>query len=216
MKNEITIVAFGDSITMGVQMTPENRWVDMVQKYFDGHATLRGVRMINSGVGGNTSREGLARIEQDVLSHNPDLVLVEFGGNEATPNPEREVSADEFQKNLDVIRKKIQAAGAGMMLLTFPPVINEWHCWRDENKFSDAGGLDEYVEQYRRITREYAAENDIPLVDIDKILREACKKDLSGRFILPDGIHLTAEGNGVIAQAIIGMLDSYITERCRR
>lgn len=56
--------------------------------------------MINSGVGGNTSREALDRIGKDVLVYRPDLVMVEFGGNDATPDPNREVSPDEFEENL--------------------------------------------------------------------------------------------------------------------
>jgi len=86
MRHAIKIVAFGDSITLAKEQVEQDKWTTLVQVRLK-EDIGREVRMVNAGVGGNTSREGLRRIESGVLRHNPDIVLVEFGGNDATPAP---------------------------------------------------------------------------------------------------------------------------------
>lgn len=68
------------------------------------------IRVFNSGGNGNTSAEGLKRIESDVLSHMPGTVLVEFGGND-TVHDGRAVSIDDFERNLLEIHAKIKSRG---------------------------------------------------------------------------------------------------------
>ena len=80
----VTIVAFGDSITEASHQPPENRWPEVLRLLLRERSPGTDITVINAGVGGNTSREGMARIEQDVLRHNPHFVLAEFG-NDATP-----------------------------------------------------------------------------------------------------------------------------------
>ncbi len=69
-----TIVAFGDSITFGVGV-PESR------SYPSTLAERLDVEVINAGIPGDTSSDGLARLAE-VLEYDPWLVIVEFGGND--------------------------------------------------------------------------------------------------------------------------------------
>ena len=86
MPSPFTIVAFGDSMTECKALEPSARWPGLLQRRLNrASAGIRCV-VVNAGVGGNTSREGLARLERDVLPHRPDLTLVQFGGNDATPD----------------------------------------------------------------------------------------------------------------------------------
>jgi acyl-CoA thioesterase-1 len=196
------VVAFGDSITAANHVDADKRWVELVNTW----RKDRGVHVINSGVGGNTSREGLARIPEDVLAHNPDMVLIEFGGNDATPNPERHVSLDEFVDNLRSMQEQITTScpSARIVLLIFPPIIDNWHTWKGEGTFGQ--GPDKYVENYRQATSDYASAHGLALVDIDKALRRAIANSSIGQYILPDGIHLTEEGHAVVAEAVLGVL----------
>lgn len=207
--NTLKIVAFGDSITLAMRQEPQNKWVNIVQDELNRQRPDIDITIVNSGVGGHTSREGLARIEEDVIAHNPDIVFVEFGGNDATSVPEREVFLDEFTANLSAIHEKAAAINARIILLTFPPVIDDWHSTKGDEKYIDIGGFDDYVEQYRQLTRQYAAENDIPLIDIDKALREVCENESPEEVILPDGVHLTTRGNKVVAQCVIEALEAF-------
>ena len=80
------IVAFGDSITEGRAggITPEQNWLNLL-----GQKLGSDFELFNAGVGGNSAREAMGRFEKDVLSHAPDVVLLEFGGNNHDPAPER-------------------------------------------------------------------------------------------------------------------------------
>ena len=79
------IVAFGDSITEGrTGVAPEDNWLLKLDHLLEHKHVL-----INSGHGGNSAREAMMRYEKDVLLHDPDLVLLEFGGNNHDPRPER-------------------------------------------------------------------------------------------------------------------------------
>ena len=57
------IVAFGDSITQGYGVDPEQCWLKYLGKKLGNTFDL-----INAGVGGNSAREAMARYEKDVLS----------------------------------------------------------------------------------------------------------------------------------------------------
>lgn len=203
----VTIVAFGDSITEASHQPIETRWPEMLRLALQNHFPQTHLTIINAGVGGNTSREGLARIAQDVLRYNPQFVIAEFG-NDATPDRERRVSFDEFTANLGVIKQTVTArANAQLILLVFPPIIDAWHTaafpfltgWRD-------GGQDAFQENYRELTRRFGATHQVPLVDIDRALRNAMAKDGPEEYILPDGVHLTAQGNRLVAEMVMQVL----------
>ena len=210
MDKPYVIVAFGDSITLATRKPEEGKWTSLLQYQLSDALPHREIRVINSGVSGNTSREGLARIEKDVLNHAPNMVLVEFGGNDATQNPKRHVTLEEYRANLESILKAIhEETDAQVVLLTFPPVIEEWHSWGKDPFYIEQGGVDIYVENYRVATREFAKQHNLSLIDIDQALRVEIERTDIKSVILPDGIHLTAEGNKVLARVISqGLLDS--------
>ena len=189
-----SVVVFGDSITAAVQQSPERRWPAILEQRLRAAAPGRGLSVVNAGAGGNTSREGLARIERDVLARKPDVVTVEFGGNDATDVPNRHVDLAEFGQNLSSIVTRVRSVSpdAAIIMLTFPPVIDSRH-----SRGTMHGGLDRYVEQYRESVRTFASSRGLRLVDTDAAIRPRAEQ-----LILPDGVHLTAEGNQAIADAV--------------
>lgn len=201
------IVGFGNSITLASEVPEDERWISIVGARLQTMMPGQQVIAINAGVGGNTSREGLARIDNDVIAHGPDCVLIEFGGNDATDDAARHVAPDEYVANLEAIRRRIaDGTQARMALLTFPPVINAWHAWGNHPFHQPYGGIDEHVEVYRALTRNYAANHALPCIDIDRALRDACRRDGNGEYIKPDGVHLTAAGNQVVADTVVAAL----------
>ena len=209
-KPKVTIVAFGDSITRARRQKPRDRWPDIVRRALQKQFSSCVIAMINAGAGGNTSREGLHRFEREVLSHAPQFVLVEFG-NDATPEPNRHVSIEEFTRNLIRIKEGVRQTCSGTtILLTFPPIIDEWHAWRGHESYLRNGGVDRVQERYRRATRKLATARGSPLCDIDKALRKEMKAYGPERCILPDGVHLTAKGNQCVAEAVLKTLSPKI------
>ena len=146
----LTIVGFGDSITLASRQPEDMKWLRLLGAMLAAKLPAREFRMINAGSGGNTSREGLLRIESDVIAHQPDCVLVQFGGNDATRDMARHVTLEEYDANLESIRLRIQeATPAQIVMLTFPPVVDDWHTYGRHELFRERGGLDAYIEQYR-------------------------------------------------------------------
>jgi lysophospholipase L1-like esterase len=209
MAKALTIVAFGDSITQAKEVAPEKKWPELLRAALQARMAEREVSVVNAGVGGNTSREGLARIEQDVLSRRSDWVLVEFGGNDATHIPDRHVPPDEFAANLTRIERLImEKTMARVMLLTFPPVVDAWHASGKLAFHTSRGGLDAHVDRYRCLTREHAGRRGLPLADIDAALRRLMRRDGPEKYIRPDGVHLTEEGNAAVAEEVLAVLQN--------
>lgn len=209
-KKAITIVAFGDSITQAGHQVATNQWPELLSQALRKKFPGREIRVINAGVGGNTSAEGLRRIEQDVLKHKPDFVTVEFG-NDATFEDNRRVSLEDFAKNFELIRTKVAAASGGrLIILTFTPVIDEWHQFRTKEFFKQQGGLDVFQERYRKVTRDYAAAHKLPLADTDLAIRKEMAAHGTASCMLPDGVHLTVRGNQVVAETVLPVLTGEI------
>jgi len=202
-----TVVLFGDSITQAGNCDEPHRWPVILHRRLAARCPDRTVAVVNAGVGGNTSREGLARLDRDVLAHRPDVVTVEFGGNDATPDCNRHVDLAEFRANLETICRRVRAAGAEPVLLTFTPIIDARHCFTADPQFGEKGGPDAYIEDYREATRELASRLGCALADIDRALRRAMQTEGSDACILPDGVHLTAQGNAVVADAVFGVVE---------
>lgn len=115
------LLAYGDSITAGGDATAvELRF----QQQYAGH--LRAlfpkaeIEVENGATGGDTTRQGLQRLEEKVLTRAPDLVLIGFGMNDHNVGS---VPLEEFEDNLVTLVKQIrERTGAEVILYsTFPP-----------------------------------------------------------------------------------------------
>jgi acyl-CoA thioesterase-1 len=102
----VTIIAFGDSLTRGYGA---RRGMDYPSQLGE----KLGIRLINSGVDGNTTAMGLARLERDVVPLKPDLVLLCLGGNDML----QRLPLDESFANLEQIIDRLQENGAVVALL---------------------------------------------------------------------------------------------------
>ena len=99
------IVALGDSLVYGYGSTPGNDFVSVLSNKI-------GKPIINMGVSGNTTADGLARVDS-VLALKTSVVLVLVGGNDYL----RRVPITETFQNLDTIIQKLQANGVVVVLL---------------------------------------------------------------------------------------------------
>jgi acyl-CoA thioesterase-1 len=94
------IICFGDSISFGYG-------VNQGEDYPNALAKLVGYPVINAGVDGDTSADGLKRIDSDVLEKEPIIVVVEFGGNDFL----KKLPKEETLKNIALMVDKIHAKG---------------------------------------------------------------------------------------------------------
>lgn len=93
----ITIVAFGDSVTHGAvapdEIDYDSVYWNRLRKKINDVRNYVPVNVINAGIGGITASGSLGRMERDVFSHNPDLVIVCFGLNDVNGEIETYISS---------------------------------------------------------------------------------------------------------------------------
>ena len=83
MANAVRIVVLGDSIPYGWLLSYQQSYPAVMERELRRMHPNREISVINAGVPGNTAVLGWARLERDVLLHQPHLVLVGFGLNDA-------------------------------------------------------------------------------------------------------------------------------------
>jgi lysophospholipase L1-like esterase len=208
------IVAFGDSLTEAAQVAQGAQWPSLLQDMLRRRHPDLDVAVINAGVGGNTSREGLARMEKDVLTRRPNLVIAAFGANDETLQSERHVSVDEYAKNLRAMYDAIvRRTGAKMICWPATPFINDRHLWGKNPFFAAAGGPDQYQMAYRKRMARVGQELQMPFVDMDAIFRRQFKEKGADFYVLPDGIHYREAGNQLVAESLLPEVEKIIHDK---
>jgi acyl-CoA thioesterase-1 len=102
------IIALGDSLTAGFGAPAGEDYPSKL-------STMIGAPVLNAGVSGDTTEAALARLDPDVLSRDPRVVIVGLGGNDFL----RGVAISSTDANLRMIIQKIHGAGAMVVLLGF-------------------------------------------------------------------------------------------------
>jgi acyl-CoA thioesterase-1 len=173
-----TVVAFGDSIVEGYKQ-PEG-WPEILGRDLAGR--YGGVSVINAGISGNTAEDGLRRLRQDVLVHQPDLVLISFGLNDMKNG----VSLSRFNEDLAGIVGQVTAGGAQPALLT-------------TTRLQRGTGLLVKVNPapYNDAIKMLAEARGIPLIDVNEQFR-----GLNTPEYLIDAAHPNMEGYRQIAEII--------------
>lgn len=95
------IICFGDSLTYGTGASEGKDYPSLL-------AVMVAEPVINAGVPGDATADALARLERDVLSRDPKMVLITLGGNDLKNGVDRETAF----RNLRTIVEAIQEAGA--------------------------------------------------------------------------------------------------------
>jgi len=187
----VRIVAFGDSITAGfaVRKGFDHFWLEMLrEKYPKAEISLR-----NEGVCGDTTFDGLARLDWSVISHAPDLVTVNFGINDMYMG----IRLGEFKSNLiEVVEKIIEGLGSGfgsgpeILLLSSEPLTTP--------------RFDRVVLSYYQTLEDVAEEMGVGFVDVYgawmKRVAEGVHLD---SLILPGLDHPNESGYRIIAEELM-------------
>lgn len=138
----ITIVAFGDSVTHGAlgkgEINYETVYWNRLKKKISEVRNYVPVNIINAGIGGVSARTSVERMDKQVLSHNPDLVIICFGLNDV--NGPLEV----YLSSLKTIFQKCLEQGCDVIFMT-PNMLNTYVAEETDP---------EYLE-YAKVTAEF-------------------------------------------------------------
>ena len=218
------IVAFGDSVTQATPHVHETQsFVARLEEALNRRLGCAGnsVAIINAGVAGENSAEGLARIQEAVLDRAPTLVLIEFGLNDVRYEPEKATSLQDFRAHLTEMIRRIRQERANSVLMTPNPIINSHHPYSQATDFyARWGGCDQRLTQYADAVGGVAADEGVPLCDIrrafiDKAIEAQFRGDTDDYTDLTpltecinpsDGVHPNARGHELIAIELFKVL----------
>ena len=166
------IVCFGDSLTAGLGIDSTASYPADLQRLLD--AAGYHYRVVNEGVSGDTTKDGLERIDR-VLTHKPQIVVLEFGGNDGL----RGLPVSTVQQNIAAMIQRIQGSGAKVALagISLPPQY----------------GTD-YIARFDSMYPTLAKQFHVPLLPF--LLQNVYGV---GGDIQADGIHPTAQGARQVA-----------------
>ena len=174
----VTIAFLGDSVTQGCfecYMTSKTT-LETVFDYKHAYSTAVGdilhtlypsvqVNIVNSGISGDSAVGGAKRLERDVLSHRPDLVVLSFGLNDSTKGRE---GIGEYAAALEEMMIKLRAEGIEVIFLTqnfmcqktSPHIMNEPLFVSLAERFAEiqkSGVLGEYFAAAREVAKKHGA-----------------------------------------------------------
>ena len=183
------LACYGDSITAGLGLQAGQAYPDALERDLD----ARGYhyKVINQGTSGATTKDAVAGLRA-ILQLHPDVVIVEFGGNDGL----RGLPLTETRRNLDAVLTTLENAHIKTLLagITLPPNYGR-----------------DYIGQFEQVFRELATKHHtvfVPMIYKNLV-------NLPGT-IQADGIHPTAKGSEIIADTLLPALKPLLQKTARR
>jgi len=179
------ILCFGDSLTAGYGTDPGQSFPDYLQQRLD--AAGYHYHVVNEGVSGNTTKDGVERLPH-IVSRHAKIVVLEFGGNDGL----RGLPLEATQQNMAAMIEGLQKGGATVVLagITLPP---------------DYGP--DYIHRFNAMYPALATKYHVRLLPflLDKVW--GVPGDMQG-----DATHATAQGNKQVAANVQGLIQPLLTK----
>lgn len=171
-----TILVWGDSLSAGYGLKPQEDWPTLLQTRLDREGFRH--RVVNASVSGETTAGGRTRLPAALERHAPDLLILELGANDGL----RGLKPQLMEDNLAAMIRLAQDRGARVLLvgMQLPP------------NYGPA-----YSRRFHETFRAVAKRHDVPLVPF--LLDGFADKP---EYFLPDGIHPTAEAQPLIVDTV--------------
>lgn len=183
----LKVVCLGDSVTGVYYHTGGHRaWPELLQRALQQALPDCDISVINAGISGNTVTDGLARLERDVLQHQPQIVTISFGLNDLARS-----GAQSFQQGLVELVRRIRAAGAQPVLCTPNAVIDT------------AGRPEQKLLEFCQLIKTVATEQQAAFCDVQQAeLRLRDRAPVAWRLTMSDAIHPNLDGHRLLAETV--------------
>lgn len=160
----------GDSLSAAFGIDKSKGWVALLQEKYQDRLLL-----MNASISGETTSGGRFRITQALKTHQPELVIIELGGNDGL----RGTPVSQIKANLDAMINSAHASGAEVILLgmRIPPNYGK-----------------RYTDQFAAVFPELAEQYNIKLVPF-------FLEGVAGHpgMMQDDGIHPTEQAQPIMA-----------------
>ena len=188
-------------VVYGTSLTANGAWVGAMNSWLS--ASYPGLlTVVNSGLSGKNSAEGLAQLGAKVLAHNPDTVFVEFAMNDAflysdgTP----QLSVPQARANLLGMIDSIKAQNPAVEIIL--QTMNT--VWDSPGGSNASATLRPNLTAYYQMYREVAAERGLLLIDHHPNWAALQQGDLATfQGYVPDGVHPESQG---ISKVVLPLL----------
>ena len=179
------IIFFGDSLTAGYQLDPEEAFPARIQEIVD--SLQLDYTVINAGLSGETTSSGLNRIGW-ILNQDADVFVLELGANDGLRGIPLSETRDNLQAMIDTVLSKNPQTNIVLAGMQIPPNLGQ-----------------EYTAEFRQIFYDLAEENELALIPF-LLEGVAGNPELN----LPDGIHPTPEGHRIVANNVWDILEPIV------
>jgi lysophospholipase L1-like esterase len=184
----LRIIAFGSSSTEGVgASTPSATYPAQLQSILSRLMPKgRSVEVTNRGIGGDDVDDMLKRIQDDVITRKPDIVIWQTGSND----PLRHVPLDRFERETRAGILAMRRAGAKVILME-----PQWCPMLDKSGTADL---------YRDVIRRVADDMNVPVIHRAELMHKWIAQGLMtrGQMLAPDGLHMADSGYAELARDI--------------
>ncbi len=171
-----TVLVLGDSLSAAYQIPPENGWVKLLENKLKDINSQANV--INSSIVGDTTANGLQRLPSLLEQYQPDVVILELGGNDGL----RGLEIQSIRTNLNQMIELSLKANAKVLLIgmRLPPNYGSTY-------------TKQFYDNYQQLSEQHA----IPLVPflLDKIATQP-------KLMFEDHIHPTSEAQPIIVENV--------------
>ncbi|MCY3793738.1 MAG: arylesterase [Gammaproteobacteria bacterium] len=171
-----TILIFGDSISAAYGIQREQGWVALLERRLANQGPQ--FRVVNASMSGETTGGGLARLPKALEEHDPDLLIIELGGNDGL----RGYPVANIRRNLAQMIEAADPLRRDVLLVAMQIPPNYGH---------------RYTQAFRDLFTDLSESYDVPLAD-DFIEAVALQPEL----MQDDGIHPTAAGQPLLLDAL--------------
>jgi acyl-CoA thioesterase-1 len=182
-----TLVVLGDSLAAGLGVDETEAFPALLQQRID--AAGWNYTVVNAGVSGDTSADGLNRIDW-LLKRRIDVLILELGGNDGLRGLPVSATRSNLQSIIDRMNHKYPQAQIVVAGMQMPPNMGE-----------------DYTRQFKAVFRELAEKNHAALIPF-------LLEGVGGKPNLnqPDLIHPTAEGHKVVAENVWKVLEPILNK----
>jgi lysophospholipase L1-like esterase len=197
---KIKVIFFGDSITQAA--VQPHGFITIDEKLLN-TGDVSNYELIGAGISGNKVYDLYLRMEEDVISLSPDIVVIWVGVNDVwhKKSSGTGTDADKFEKFYLALVRKFKAAHIKIIACT-PATIGE----KQDGTNEQDGDMDKYSD----IIRKIAADQRLTLVDMRKSFIDYEKQNNKNNgekgILTADGVHLNEAGNifvaGLMAEGI--------------
>lgn len=188
-KKQLTIGVIGGSITAGAAASDfgKTSWGPLVTQWFRREFPDTDISFYNAGIGATNSIFGAHRVDDDLLKHKPDLVIVEFSVND--------MHTSGTKMSYESLIRKILNSEQKPAVLTLGLMVQTGENWQNMH-------LD--------VSRNYR----VPYISYrDAIYPEVEKDNLTWRELSPDDVHPSDKGHQIIANLITHFLKKVCDSR---